>query len=124
MKFFSRMKEQRFLGFSMLLTTLSVGILIGTLLNTGVKAGKEQTTAPDASPLVIPNAVQVQNEFAKLAKRAENSVVHINTVDDGKEVVTARRGRPQPQDDDEEEDPNMELFRRFFRNGPQGQGGL
>ncbi|WP_035958777.1 Do family serine endopeptidase [Bryobacter aggregatus] len=125
MNIFSRMREQRFLGFSMLLVTLSVGILIGTVLTTGVKAGKEQV-APDATPLVVPSPVLIQNEFAKLAKRAENSVVHINTVDEGKQntSMSQRRGRPAPDDEADGEDDQMELFRRFFRNGPQGQGGM
>ncbi len=124
MKIFSRMREQRFLGFSMLLVTLSIGIMIGTLLTTGVKAGREQV-APDATPLVIPSPVQLQNDFAKLAKRAENSVVHITTVDEGKQAAAAapRRGaRPQQQEEGEDEDPQADMFRRFFRNGPQGQG--
>ena len=124
MNIMSRIRDQRFLGFSMLLVTLSVGILIGTLLTTGVKAGREQV-APDATPLVVPSPVQMQNEFAKLAKRAENSVVHINTVDEGKTPVTAqKRGRPQPEEEEGEDDGQMDLFRRFFRNGPQGQGGM
>ncbi len=125
MNIMSRIRDQRFLGFSMLLVTLSVGILIGTLLTTGVKAGREQVAA-DATPLVIPSPVQMQNEFAKLAKRAENSVVHINTVDEGKTPATAqRRGRPQMEEEEGgEDDAQMDLFRRFFRNGPQGQGGM
>jgi serine protease Do len=125
MKLFSRMQEQRFLGFSMLLVTLSVGILIGTLLTTGVKAGREQV-APDATPLVVPSPVQMQNEFARLAKRAETAVVHINTVDEGKQAAAAtpKRGRPQLEED-EDDDAQMDLFKRFFGgNGPQGRGGL
>jgi len=109
-----------------MLVTLSIGILIGTLLTTGVKAGREQM-APDATPLVIPSPVQMQNDFAKLAKRAENSVVHINTVDEGKQSAAAsqRRGvRPQQDEGTDEEDPSADLFRRFFRNGPQGHGGM
>ncbi len=119
------MQEQRFLGFSMLLVTLSVGILIGTLLTTGVKAGREQV-APDATPLVVPSPVQMQNEFAKLAKRAETAVVHINTVDEGKQAAAAmpKRGRPQ-MEEEEDDDAQMDLFKRFFGgNGPQGRGGL
>ena len=124
MNIIKRMREQRFLGFSMLLLTLSVGILIGTLLTTGVKAGREQV-APDATPLVVPSPVQMQNEFAKLAKRAENSVVHINTVDEGKkaEATAPRRARPGQEPEEGEDEGQMDLFRRFFRNGPQGQGG-
>jgi serine protease Do len=121
------MREQRFLAFSMLLVTLSVGILIGTLLTTGVKAGREQV-APDATPLVIPSPVQVQNEFAKLAKRVEGSVVHINTVDEGKSAPTAKKSSPrgqQPRDEEgDEEQDSMDLFQRFFGNGaPRGFGG-
>jgi serine protease Do len=122
----NRMRDQRFLGFSMLLVTLSVGILIGTLLTTGVKAGREQSVAPDATPLAVPSPVQMQNEFAKLAKRAEYSVVHINTVDEGKQAAQQlqRKGaRPQQPESDEEDDGSMELFRRFFRQGPGGGGG-
>jgi serine protease Do len=122
----NRMRDQRFLGFSMLLVTLSVGILIGTLLTTGVKAGREQSVAPDATPLAVPSPVQMQNEFAKLAKRAEFSVVHINTVDEGKQAAQQlqRKGaRPQQPESDEEDDGSMELFRRFFRQGPGGGGG-
>lgn len=126
MNIFGRMRDQRFLGFSMLLVTLSVGILIGTLLTTGVKAAKEQV-APDATPLVIPSPVQVQNEFAKLAKRVEGSVVHINTVDEGKSNPTAKKSAPRggPRDEEEEEEQDsMDLFQRFFGNGmPRGFGG-
>jgi serine protease Do len=126
MNIFGRMRDQRFLGFSMLLVTLSVGILIGTLLTTGVKAGKEQV-APDATPLVIPSPVQVQNEFAKLAKRVEGSVVHINTVDEGKPASTAKKTNPRGQQRDEEgeeEQDSMDLFQRFFGNGmPRGFSG-
>lgn len=122
MNLFGRMRQQRFLGFSMLLVTLSVGILIGTLLTTGVNAAKEQTAAPDATPLVIPSPVVMNNEFAKLAKRVENSVVNINTVDEGKQQPAARGGnrRAQPQGDEDEDEQSMDLFRRFFRNGPGG----
>jgi serine protease Do len=126
MNIFGRMRDQRFLGFSMLLVTLSVGILIGTLLTTGVKAGKEQV-APDATPLVIPSPVQVQNEFAKLAKRVEGSVVHINTVDEGKSAPAAKKTTPRGQQRDEEgqeEQDSMDLFQRFFGNGmPRGFSG-
>lgn len=122
MNIFSRMREQRFLGVSMLLVTLSVGILIGTLLTTGVKAGREQT-APDATPLVVPSPVQMNNEFAKLAKRVESSVVHINTVDEGKQPAATSRRRAPQSEDEEDDDQQMDLFRRFF-GGQGGRGGM
>jgi serine protease Do len=120
------MKEQRFLGLSMLTVALSVGILIGTLINTGVSAGRDQTVAPDATPLVIPSPVQMQNEFARLAKRAESSVVHINTVDEGKApAVTQRKGRPESDEDGEGQGGDLDMLQRFFGGQlPRGLNGM
>ena len=74
MRWFKIMRQQKLLSLSLLLVTLSIGIVIGTLINTGVRAAKAQNVAPDASPLVIPNPVQLGNEFTKLAKKLEPSV--------------------------------------------------
>ncbi|MGH9620940.1 MAG: trypsin-like peptidase domain-containing protein [Bryobacteraceae bacterium] len=80
MPFFQRMRQQKLLSFTLLLVTLGIGILIGTLLNTGVSAHKQTSpVAPDASPLAIPPAVPLTNQFAKLAKRVEPSVVYIES---------------------------------------------
>ncbi|MBI4907895.1 MAG: Do family serine endopeptidase [Acidobacteria bacterium] len=99
----------------MLLFTLSIGILIGTLVNTGVHAEKGQA-APDATPLVIPKATQLPNQFTDLAKRLEPSVVYITTDYTPKQETTTRRRRtPQMEED---EDQTEDLFRRFF-GGPQ-----
>ena len=76
--------------------------------------------APDASPLVVPSAVQLGNEFTKLAKKLEPSVVYI-TADYTPKVAE----NPAPQKD-EEQDPGdgngngdgLDLFKKFFRNGP------
>src|ERR1039458_7206049 len=78
MRWFKIMRQQKLLSLSLLLVTLSVGIVIGTLINTGVRANRGgQNIAPDASPLVVPNPVQLGNEFTKLAKKLEPSVVYI-----------------------------------------------
>ena len=71
MRWFKIMRQQKLLSLSLLLVTLSIGIVIGTLVNTGVHAAKAQAIAPDATPLVVPNAVQLGNEFTKLAKKLE-----------------------------------------------------
>src|ERR1700723_350250 len=78
MRWFKVMRQQKLLSLSLLLVTLAVGIVIGTLLNTGVHAARGgQAGSPDATPLVVPNAVQLGNEFTKLAKKLEPSVVYI-----------------------------------------------
>src|ERR1700731_2097228 len=79
MNFFDKVRRQKYLSFTVLLFTLSIGVLIGTLVNTGVKAAKEQAGAPGATPLVIPSPVQLQNSFSTLAKLLEPSVVNIST---------------------------------------------
>jgi len=113
-----KMRQQKLLTVSLLLFTLSIGILIGTLINTGVSADKGQA-ATDATPLVIPSPVQMASEFTKLAKMVEPSVVNIATEMNTPRPAARRRPRPdqqQPNEDDE----SMDLFRRFFRQGPGG----
>ncbi|MEO7144068.1 MAG: Do family serine endopeptidase [Bryobacteraceae bacterium] len=125
MKFVDRIREQKLLSFTLLLFTLSVGIVIGTLLNTGVRAAKAQAVARDAAPLTIPPAVPLGNDFTKLAKKLEPSVVYI-TADFSSKPEASSRKRTQPPDDAEGDgggssggDDGMDLFRRFF-HGPMG----
>src|SRR3954452_1340971 len=127
MSFFDSLRRQKFLSFSLVLFTLAIGILIGTIMSTGVKAAKDQVAAPGATPLTIPNPVQLQNSFATLAKQVEPSVVNISTEYVEKPVTTSRRNPQQrrraPNPDAEgngEEDGNMQdFFQRFF-GGPGG----
>jgi len=112
MNLFTTLRKQKLLSFTLLLFTLSVGILIGTLLNTGVRAAKGQA-ATDATPLTIPNPAQLSTAFSQLAKRVEPSVVNIRSEYLAKESQTAQR-RSRNRQGDEESDPGFDLFRRFF----------
>src|SRR5579872_5931674 len=124
MKLFEKMRRQKLLSSTLLLITLSVGILIGTLLNTGVKAAHDQQAAPDATPLVIPHAQEVGNEFTKLARKLDPSVVNITAEYTPKqEQARAHRRGQQDQQDDDQSEEGQDLFRRFFGNRGQGQGG-
>lgn len=117
-----KFSERRLLPIALLLFTLSLGIVIGTLFNTGVNAAnKNQQAAPDATPLVVPAATQVGNEFTKLAQRLDPSVVNITAEINGRSSQTRRSAGQPPADDDEDE--GADLFRRFFRDNPQGRGG-
>jgi serine protease Do len=120
MGFYNKMRQQKLLSLSLLVFTLAVGIVIGTLINTGVNAAKAQNPAPDATPLVIPPAQQLSNEFSKLAKRLEMSVVNISTDYTPKQQSAARNRRNAPPTEEDEDDPS-DLLRRFFRNGPGGE---
>src|SRR5271168_4539989 len=127
MRWFKVMRQQKLLSLSLLLVTLAIGIVIGTLVNTGVHAARPQTAAPDASPLVVPSAVQLGNEFSKLAKKMEPSVVYI-TADYTPKVSENPHARGQEEEEEPGQgngngngkDDGLDLFKRFFRNGPSG----
>jgi len=123
MPFAEKMKQQKLLSVTLLFLTLALGIIIGTLLNTGVKADRQTAvaSAPDATPLVIPQAVPISNEFTKLAKRLEPSVVYIESDYLPK---TGKRTNPNLPDEEDNSDSGdqgnphsqdpSDLFKRFF----------
>ncbi|HEX9761439.1 MAG TPA: hypothetical protein VGA40_10995, partial [Candidatus Acidoferrales bacterium] len=102
------------LAASLVILTLAVGILIGTVMNSGVAARPPQG-ASDASPLAIPNPVQISTHFASIANRVEPAVVNISTIAVSErsraQTQTPRRRTPQgPQGND----PLQDFFDRFF----------
>ena len=125
MKLFEKIRRQKLMSATLMVFTLSVGVLIGTLLNTQVHAAKGQVVAPDATPLTVPKAVDAPNEFTKLAKQLQPSVVYIEVTMKPQESVSRGKQRGvQPPDDGD--DDSSDLFRRFFgqggpQGGPQGQ---
>jgi serine protease Do len=122
MKLLDKIRRQKLMSATLMVFTLSVGVLIGTLLNTQVHAAKGQVVAPDATPLTVPKAVDAPNEFTKLAKLLQPSVVYIEVT--MKPQESASRGKQrgvQPPDDGD--DDSSDLFRRFFgQGGPQSGG--
>jgi serine protease Do len=120
MKLLEKMRQQKLLSMTLLLVTLSIGIVIGTLVNTGVNAQHSGAAAPDATPLVVPKAALAGNEFTKLAKMLEPSVVNITA--DYTPKLQEGKNRKKNNDDDQGDDDSSDLFRRFF-GGPGGGGG-
>jgi serine protease Do len=122
MNVLNTIRTRKLLSSSLILFTLSVGILIGTLINTGVKAAKDQA-APGATPLVIPNPVQLSTAFSQLAKQLEPSVVNISISYETKATSSTRprgnsRRRAIPDDDEDGGDQSMQdFFNRFFGGG-------
>jgi serine protease Do len=124
MNLFDKLRTQKVLSFTLILFTLSVGIVIGTLVNQGVKAARSDgPAAPGASKLVIPDPVELSNSFSVLAKQVEPSVVNIKTEYLPKAVARPRgNGRRQviPNPDEDQQDGNGgmdDFFYRFFGNG-------
>jgi serine protease Do len=110
MNWLNRIRQDR--RFSIVLTalTLSVGILIGTLITSGVTAATGQQAAPDATPITIPPVKTLTNDFVKIARLLEPSVVFITTDTKPAPRTTSRRA-PQPEG---EEGDQTDMFRRFF----------
>jgi serine protease Do len=123
MKILARLRNQKLLSATLAVFTLSAGILIGTLINTAVRAEKAQVIAADAAPLAIPNPVQLSTAFSQLAKQLEPSVVNITSTYSARENQRARSRRraPAPGSPDEDDDQGgADLFRRFFGQEPFG----
>jgi serine protease Do len=121
MSLFDKLRAQKLLSFTLILFTLSIGIVIGTLVDSSAKAAKDSTVAPGATPLTIPNPVELSNTFSQIAKMVEPSVVNISTTYKPKAQPQARNRRQQAPDDDDQGDQNF-LF-RFFGGNPFGENG-
>ena len=126
MSIFDRLKTQKLLSFTMILFTLSLGIVLGTLVSSGVKAARSEnnSAAADATPLTIPSPVQLSTTFSQIAKMAGPSVVNISTEYQPKPVraqaTPRRRGQTAPPDDDQ--GGADDFLYRFFGGSPFGGG--
>src|ERR1700686_4194688 len=129
MSFFDKLRTQKTLSFTLILFTLSLGIVLGTLVNSGVRAAKPDgaSIAPGATPLVIPNPVELSNTFSQIAKQGEPSVVNISTTYLPKAQTrrpqrNGRRAAPQQPDEDQGDNGGMDDFLYRFFGNPFGNG--
>jgi len=113
-----KLRDPRVLSGVLVLATLTMGILIGTLIRTDVLA-QRPGPATDATPLKIPSPVQMANDFTALAKKLEPAVVNIQVEYAAQTASTQRRGA-RPNADEDADDPS-ELFQRFFGGQIPGQ---
>ena len=132
-----------------ILTTLSAGILIGSVVAHGVHGQDKTVDTRDATPLHVPDPKSLSTTFTQIAKEVGPAVVNINTETLPKDATTAKRGQrgratPAPMNPPEdgqggEDDDNgggeggqgggggdnngmQDFFNRFF-GGIPGQGG-
>ena len=122
MGFGERMKANRFASTIVILATLSLGILIGTVVSANVKGKEKGATSTDATPLQVPSPQQLSSQFSQIARQLEPSVVNINTESTIKNPHSRGRRSPSNPDDDNGDDNSMQdFFDRFF-GGQGGQG--
>lgn len=120
----TRIKSDRVIYTFLVVLTLAVGILIGTVISYGVK-GKEAPKNDQATPLTVPPPQQLSSAFAQIAKQVEPTVVNINTESVVKTPARRRRGLPPGHPGENNDDPFQDFFDRFFGGpgGDQGGGG-
>src|SRR5579864_1321546 len=73
-----RLKSNRFASTLVILATLSLGILIGTVVSGGVK-GKEKAATGDVAQLTVPSPQQLSSVFSQISRQLEPAVVNIRT---------------------------------------------
>ncbi len=131
-----RIRGHRLTTTFVLLATLSVGILVGSVLTGNVHGKEAQVDSSDAHAITIPAPVDLSNGFSKIVKQVGPAVVNINTESIPKEQPKPRtRGRlhtqpaPDQGGDDDDDAPRgqgqgpgdmQDFFNRFF--GGQGGG--
>ncbi len=113
-----RLKANRLAYSISILITLTVGILIGTVISSGVKGQDKKSSSSDAAMLSVPSPQALSNQFSQISKQLEPSVVNINTEST---IKTPHRRRGVPNGDDDA-NPFDDFFDRFF-GGQGGQGG-
>ena len=113
-----RLKANRLAYSISILITLTMGILIGTVISSGVKGQDKKSSSSDVTPLTVPSPQVLSNQFSQISKQLEPSVVNINTEST---IKTPRRRRGAPSGDDDA-NPFDDFFDRFF-GGQGGQGG-
>jgi serine protease Do len=134
MSLFDKFRRQKLLSFTMVLFTLSLGVVIGTVISSGVKAARSDYAAADATPLVIPSPVQLSTTFSQIAKMAGPSVVNISTTYYPKTAArqpgnnSRRRQQMAPPDDDQGGQGGAgnggmdDFLYKFFGGSPFGGG--
>ncbi|MGO9008733.1 MAG: Do family serine endopeptidase [Bryobacteraceae bacterium] len=126
MRFIDRLRTEKLLSFTLIVFTLAIGVVIATLISTGVNAARPNAGnyAPDATPLIIPNQVELPSQFTSIAKQVEPSVVNISTTYLPKVTQAPnRRRQAQPDEGDQGEgDGGMNDFLYRFFGNPFGEG--
>jgi len=113
-------RSRKFLASSLVMLTLSIGILIGTLVSGRVSATHSIITS-GATPLVLPSPVEMSHAFSAIVKHDQPAIVNISTT----QVI--ERGTTSPKREGGGPDPFQDFFNRFFdapSAGPEAERSL
>src|SRR5215470_11231724 len=87
------MSKKRLLYLTLIVATLTIGVVIGTIVSGGVKAGEQKAQA-----IVIPDPVSLSNAFTQIAANLAPAVVNISTEAAAETPVRARSDRNRNSD--------------------------
>lgn len=113
-------QNRKVLATLLVLLTLSIGIVVGTLVSGHV--GATRVLANGATPLVLPAPVEMSHAFGAIVKRTEPAVVNISTTQ-----LIGRSSSPEPKSGEKGANPFQDFFNRFFDapgDGPEAQRSL
>src|SRR5215813_4755289 len=101
------MSKKRLLYLTLIVATLTIGVVIGTIVSGGVKAGEQKAQA-----LVIPDPVSLSNAFSQIAANLAPAVVNISTEATPENTARNRNERPNRNQDPRQFDP-FDFFNFF-----------
>ena len=84
------MTNKRLLYLTLVVATLTIGVVIGTIVSGGVKAGEQKAQA-----LVIPDPISLSNAFSQIASNLAPAVVNIEAAAEPTARVRTERNRNQ-----------------------------
>src|SRR5215467_7810624 len=119
----ARARTQRLLSALIVLITLAVGILIGTVLSRSGVSRVRGNFVSDAAllpPMQTPQ--QLSNTFGQVAKNIEPAVVNVSTESNPKPARRGSNRSPNRGQGNGGDDPFQDFFDRFFGGQGQGQG--
>src|SRR6266436_3804715 len=98
-------RNRKIMATFLMTITLAVGMVIGTVISGHVGAA-HPTAGTDATPLAIPDPVQLSSAFASIVSKVQPAVVNISTtqvIERGKGGAPSQRNREQMGPDDEQQ---------------------
>jgi serine protease Do len=110
---YSWIRRRKIFATLLVIATLGIGIVIGTLISGRAMATHDQNAASGASLLVIPDPVTLSNGFATISKKVGPSVVNISTT----QVIEKPKGGKKPHSQGDFQD----FFDRFFDSPGRGE---
>src|SRR5712664_3504260 len=108
-------RKRKIFASSLMMLTLGVGVLLGTVISGRVQANKD-SLRNGATPLAIPDPVQMSTTFAAIVNKVEPAVVNISTTQVLEQKKQRRPRSPQVDPDD----PFSDFMDRFFDGRPEG----